>query len=126
MSAFIVSDLHTFTIAQFVAQRLDEHGLDRDQLAQNIANSLKRVNIESVNHRYSEKTPRTKCKPAQCRSKPTNLTAPEIYRLARCWIYQACENQHSADFHALSALLHAAFTQDEKRASDYVGDLWTI
>lgn len=122
MSAFIVSDLHTFTIATFAAGRIDEHGLDRDQLAQNIANKLKRVNIESVNHRYSEKTPRTKCKP-----QAVTITDPAtVYRLCRCWIYQACENQHSADFHALSALLHASFTQDEKRASDYVGDIWTI
>lgn len=122
MSAFIISDLHTFTIADFIAQRLDQRGLDRDRLAQNIANSLKRVNIESVNHRYSEKTPRTKCKP-----QAVTITDPaKVYRLARCWMYQACEDQHSADFHALTALIDAAFTQDEKRASDNVGDLWTI
>jgi hypothetical protein len=122
MSAFIVSDLHTFTIAEFIAQRLPERGINRDQLAQNIANKLKRVNIESVNHRYSTKTPRTKCK-----ANTAGITDPaKVYRLARCWIYQACEDQHSADFHALSALLNASFTQDEKRASDNVGDLWTI
>jgi len=121
MSAFIISDLHTFTIAEFIAQRLDQRGLDRDQLAQNIANSLKRVNIESVNHRYSEKTPRTKCK-----ANTAGITAPAaVYRLARCWIYQACENQHSADFHALTALIESSFTQDEKRQSDNV-DIWTI
>ena len=121
MSAFIISDLHTFTLAEFIAQRLDQRGLDRDQLAQNIANSLKRVNVESVNFRYDEKTPRTKCKP-----QAVTITEPaQVYRLARCWIYQACENQHNADFHALSALIDAAFTQDEKRASDNV-DIWII
>lgn len=124
MSAFIVSDLHTFTIASFAAGRqFYQHGLDRNQLAQSLANSLKRVNIESVNHRYSEKTPRTKCKP-----QAVTITDPaKVYRLARCWIYQACEDQHSADFHALNALIEAAFTQDEKRDSDDVGDsFWTI
>ena len=122
MSAFIISDLHTFTIASFVAGRLyiGIHA-NRDQLAQNIANSLKRINIESVNFRYAEKTPRTKCKP-----QAVTITEPAtVYRLCRCWIYQACENQHSADFHALTALIDAAFTQDEKRASDNV-DIWTI
>ena len=121
MSAFIVSDLHTFTIAEFIAQRLPERGINRDQLAQNIANKLKRVNIESVNHRYSTKTPRTKCK-----ANTAGITDPAtVYRLCRCWVYQASEDQHSADFHALSALLEAAFTQDEKRQSDNV-EIWTI
>mgnify|MGYP000175534333 CR=1 FL=1 len=123
MSAFIVSDLHTFTIASFAAGRIDQRGIDRDQLAQNIANSLKRVNIESVNHRYSEKTPRTKCKP-----QAVTITDPaKVYRLARCWIYQASENAQNVDFHALNALIDAAFTQDEKRNSDNVSDsFWTI
>jgi hypothetical protein len=122
MSAFIVSDLHTFTIASFAAGRLrlGSH-FDRDQLAQSLANSLKRVNVESVNFRYAEKTPRTKCK-----AQAVTITDPaQVYRLARCWIYQACENQQNADFHALSALLEAAFTQDEKRQSDNV-EIWTI
>ena len=122
MSAFIVSDLHAFTIAEFIAHRLrlGSH-FDRDQLTQNLANSLKRVNIESVNFRYDEKTPRTKCK-----ANTAGITDPaKVYRLARCWIYQACENQNSADFHALTALIDAAFTQDEKRQSDNV-DIWTI
>lgn len=122
MSAFIVSDLHTFTIAEFIAQRLDQRGIDRERFAQNLADKLKRCNIESVNHRYSTKTPRTKCK-----ANTAGITDPaKVYRLARCWIYQASEDQHSADFHALNALIDAAFTQDEKRASDNVGDLWTI
>ena len=123
MSAFIISDLHTFTIAAFAAGRLrvGSH-FDRDQLTQDLANKLKRVNIESVNFRYDEKTPRTKCKP-----QAVTITDPaKVYRLARCWIYQACENQNSADFHALTALIDAAFTQDEKRNSDNVGNLWTI
>lgn len=121
MSAFIISDLHAFTIAEFIAQRIDQRRLNRDQLAQNIANSLKRVNIESVNFRYAEKTPRTKCKP-----QAVTITDPAtVYRLARCWIYQACENQNSADFHALTALIESSFTQDEKRQSDNV-EIWTI
>jgi hypothetical protein len=122
MSAFIVSDLHTFTIAAFAAGRLrlGSH-FDRDQLTQDLANKLKRANVDSVNFRYAEKTPRTKCKP-----QAVTITEPaQVYRLARCWIYQACENQHNADFHALSALIDAAFTQDEKRASDNV-DIWII
>lgn len=122
MSAFIVSDLHTFTIASFAAGllRLGSH-FDRQQLAQDLANKLKRANVHSVNFRYDEKTPARKCK-----VQAVTITDPAtVYRLCRCWIYQACEDQHSADFHALSALLEAAFTQDEKRASDLV-DIWTI
>lgn len=121
MSAFIVSDLHTFTIASFAAGRLEQRGIDRDQLAQDLADRLKRCNVESVNHRYSEKTPRTKCKP-----QGVTITDPaKVYRLVRCWIYQACENPQSVDFHALTYFLESRFTMQEKRDSDNV-ELWTI
>lgn len=121
MSAFIVSDLHTFTIAEFIAHRIPARGIDRQQLAQDLANKLKRANVHSVNFRYDEKTPARKCK-----AQAVTITDPAtVYRLCRCWIYQACEDQHSADFHALSALLETAFIQDEKRASDDV-NIWTI
>ncbi len=121
MSAFIISDLHTFTIAEFIAERIPERNINRQQLAQNLANKLKRVNVQSVNFRYDEKTPARKCKP-----NTAGITdAATVYRLARCWIYQASEDPHSADFHALAALIDAAFTQDEKRQSDNV-EIWTI
>lgn len=122
MSAFILSDKHFFTIAAFVAGRIQGHGLDRHQLAQNLADKLKRVNIESVNFRYDEKTPRTKCK---VYTTAKDCSPAEVYRLCRCWIYQACEDQTSADFFALQYMLEAQFTQDEKRQSDNV-QLWTI
>lgn len=123
MSAFIVSDLHAFTLASFAAGRIAEDSayIDRDTFAQDLANRLKRANVESVNHRYSEKTPRTKCKPQTV----TITDAPSLYGLFRCWNYQTCEDSQSIDFHALSALLEAQFTPEEKEAAKGL-NLWAI
>lgn len=121
MSAFQCSDLHIFTIASFAAGRITENTYtDPQRFAQDLANSLKRVNIESVNFRYDEKTPRTKCKPH-----PPRYTDPAtVYRLFECWSYQACEDSQSIDFHALSALIKAQFTAEEIHGPKPV--LWCI
>jgi hypothetical protein len=122
MSAFIISDLHTFTIAEFIAERTaqDFQYINPQKYAQNLANKLKRVNIESVNYRYSEKTPRTKCNP-----RPVTIKDPAtVYKLCKCWIYQSCEDQHNPDFHALSALIETAFSPAEKQAP--APALWCI
>lgn len=120
MSAFIISDLHTFTIAQFIAERYTEAN-NCALFAQNLANKLKRINIESVNYRYKEKTPRTKCKP-----QTVEITDPaKIYRLVRCWIYQSCEDSDNLDFHLLRDFLEAQFTLDEIERSKPL-ELWSI
>lgn len=123
MSAFIISDLHAFTLASFAAARLWETDslINEKQLAQDLANRLKRANVESVNYRYREKTPRTKCKPHTV----TITDAPSVYGLFRCWNYQACEDSQSIDFHALSALLDGLFTPEEKEAAKGL-NIWAI
>lgn len=123
MSAFIISDLHTFTIAEFIANRLADSDsyADRQQLAQNLANSLKRANIDSVNYRYNQKTPRARCKPRQV----TIKQPAAVWRLCECWRYQTCEDSNAADFHALNALLSATFTEHEKEQGKTL-ELWSI
>ncbi len=95
MSAFICSDFHIMVISTVVSE---DFGLDSHELADN----LKRINIESVNYRYNEKTPKRKCKV----NKTVNsvFSARDIAKLIECWDYQSCEKQ-SPDYSAYSSLL---------------------
>jgi len=122
MSAFIVSDLHTFTIASFAAERITQglHYVDPQRFAQDLADRLKRANIHSVNFRYDEKTPARKCKAYA----NTETDPATVYRLFECWSYQACEDSQSIDFHALSALIKAQFTAEEIHGPK--PELWAI
>lgn len=81
MSAFILSDKHIGTIARL---------LTTADNAQEFADQLKRANIASVNHRYSEKTRTTKCKVPSLDDCIT-ITMDDLVSLCQCWDYQACE-----------------------------------
>ena len=84
MSAFICSDKHISTVAQYFFA-LDPAG------AQSFADSLKRENILSVNYRYQENEPIT----------PVNMktadplgahSVHDIAGLVACLEYQSCEH----------------------------------
>ena len=123
MSAFIVSDLQTFTIASFAAERITQglHYVDPQRFAQDLADRLKRANVQSVNYRYNQKTPARKCKPDSA-----GITDPAtIYRLFQCWIYQSCEDSNALDFYALRALIDTAFSPEDIEASKPL-TIWTI
>lgn len=124
MSAFQCSDLHIFTIASFAAERITQnlHYVDPQRFAQDLADRLKRANVQSVNYRYSEKTPARKCKPIK---DTTPAPAPVIYRLFQCWIYQSCEDSNALDFYALRALIDTAFLPEEIEESKRL-DIWAI
>lgn len=133
MSAFICSDFHLSLLARFASERIEKNSpyIDRLQLHKDLADRLKRCNIESVNYRYAhhKKTPRTRCRVYQTNTPfaetfPT-YTAAHVYRLFQCWEYQSIEDSNSIDFHALSALLSGIFTPEEKEAAKNV-ELWAI
>lgn len=124
MSAFQCSDLHIFTIAAYAAERMANISryIDPEQLAQDLANRLKRANVHSVNYRYSEKTPARKCKPIK---DTTPAPAPVVYRLFQCWNYQSCEDSNALDYLALSALMREQFTSEDIEQSKTL-DIWAI
>ena len=131
MSAFQCSDFHLCIVARFAAERMAQSNpyIHAQSIAQALADRLKRANIESVNYRYNEKTPRRKCKIIKtdkpfCEIFPLYKPA-HVYRLFKCWSYQACEDSNALDFHTLSALLEALFTPEEKEQSKKL-DLWAI
>jgi hypothetical protein len=83
MSAFICSDKHFATVAKYIFLS--------DNDAQHFADTLKRENVRSVNHRYKEKT----------RFRPVNLKQADrvsaysdhdILALLECIDYQSCEH----------------------------------
>jgi hypothetical protein len=110
MSAFICSDLHIATVAQFVAP----------DNAQNLADKLKQINIASVNYRYNEKTRTTKCK-MQIKD---GLTIDDVAKLIDCLDYQSCENPHSIDYRVYSGFLYSWVTANRANADN--GKFWSV
>lgn len=95
MSAFLCSDLHIATVAKHVG---DYFQCD----IQDLANILKRINIRSVNYRYSANARITKCSIKQIRE---NCNNADIKVLIDCLNYQSCEDGKSAEFKMASTLL---------------------
>lgn len=117
MSAFICSDLHFSAIAYYI------EGLNPAVNAQELANRLKSINIDSVNYRYKEKTRKTKCK---LQRDNRQLTIADVIRLIQCWSYQSCENGESIDFLTIDAFLLSHFENDELEGAKYQSDKWNI
>jgi hypothetical protein len=117
MSAFICSDVHIFTIASKVA---DHFSIDKKELA----DKLKAINIESVNYRYNEETPKRKCKALICKA---DLTSSDIVKLVSSYLYQSCEKP-SLDYVVYSGLLNTFKTHliTYYQACDSEGKYWTI
>ena len=117
MSAFICSDFHIMVISTEVSKHF---GID----CQELADKLKAINIESVNYRYNEKTPKRKCKVNG--SIDRVFTARDIASLINCLDYQSCEKT-TVDYLAYSSLL---FRWVEENAADIAkcedSNLWSI
>jgi hypothetical protein len=118
MSAYILSDKHFQIIAQYVAHNT---GIQ----AQIIADKLKRINIESVDFRYNEKTRFSKVK-FNISTDISNYSKFDIIQLVKCWGYQSCENAQSLDFLMMDAYLLSYFDEDEIRNSNLMSIIWSI
>ena len=117
MSAFICSDFHIVVISTTVSKHF---GIDCQELADN----LKRINIESVNYCYNEKTPKRKCKIN--RIVGMVFSASDIAKLISCWDYQACEKK-SPDYSAYSSLLFRWINENQSRIDKcQKSSLWSI
>ena len=116
MSAFILSDKHISTIARAFSPAWT---------VQDFANKLKRINIESVNHRYAHhgKPQRvTKCRLHLLDS--TKYTPSDLVALANCWMYQSCEKGHDVEFELVRAYLEFKIQQTGADANN--SQLWAI
>jgi hypothetical protein len=103
MSAYILTDRQLSTLASFIAPH---------SKVQMFADKLKRINIQSVNHRYNEKTRITKC----------IVTSPDDsiefgLQVAANWNYQSCEDDNSVDYHVMSLYIKALLASAALRRS---------
>lgn len=117
MSAFICSDFHIMAVSLVVSRHFKIE-------AQDLADKLKAINIESVNYRYDEKTPKRKCKVNGTINQV--FTARDIAKLIDCLDYQMCEKT-TVDYLAYSSML---FRWVEENAADIAkckdSNLWSI
>jgi hypothetical protein len=117
MSAFILSDLHFSVIAKYVNKVTN---ID----TQIIADKLKSINIESVNHRYNEKTRKTKCKIQQYND--FKYSTYDTIRLIECWQYQSCENTDNLDYRMMYQFLISLFSDTQIEYANTNSKLWSI
>lgn len=117
MSAYICSDRHIASIALWAA--MDSAGKLKGwkDIAQEIADALKRENIKSVNYRYSERTRFKKCD----LSKAEVLQPEDVVSLCDCLDYQSCEHP---DYKPgmLAVIRASAF----RASRGHKSDLWSI
>lgn len=97
MSCYQLTDKHHASIAHFVWQKLGLSAVKFQQLA----DKLKRCNIESVNYRYDQKKPVRKCKTDVYKQ----LDAHSYYDAIRCWAYQSGDDPYNLDYDILHAFL---------------------
>jgi hypothetical protein len=116
MSAFICTDKHFSAIAYYIGNIVNIH-------PQIIADKLKSINIESVNYRYNEKTPKRKCK---LMHSGENYTVFDIIRLIECWHYQSCEDNNNLDFRMMYQYLISHFTDNQIELSNSQSHKWSI
>ena len=124
MSAFICSDLHQFVVADFILSGIISEDDKTNELTLELANKLKRINVDSVNYRYNEKTKVYKVKLISS----DYLTAASLSlhnkaKLANSWIYQSCEDS-SLDYFTYSALIEQVIK--ESNACSEMGTFWSI
>jgi hypothetical protein len=116
MSAFILTDKHFSAIAYHVA------GLHPRIVPQTLADRLKRINIQSVNFRYGEKTRATRCRLVET----PGLSHADIVQLVNCWDYQACENPGELDYLTMRGFLYSFFTPGQVETARDQSNIWTI
>lgn len=120
MSAYILSDLHHSTIALYI-RHYNGNVIDCDLLA----NKLKRININSVNYRYNEKTKNSKCK-LIVNAENVKFTKSDIIRLIKCWSYQSCEEHTNLDYIIMQAFLYSHFTKEDIDLTENESEVWSI
>lgn len=117
MSAFICSDFHIMAVSLVVAKHFKIE-------AQDLADKLKAINIDSVNYRYNEKTPKRKCKVNGTISYV--FTARDIANLINCLDYQMCD-KNTTDYMAYSYLLLRWVEENSADIEKCAGsNLWSI
>lgn len=97
MSCYQLTDKHHASIAHFVWQKLGLSAVKFQQLA----DKLKRCNVQSVNYRYDEKKPARKCKTDTFKT----LDNQAYYDAIRCWAYQSGDDPYNLDYDILHAFL---------------------
>jgi hypothetical protein len=95
------------------------------ETAQDFANKLKRINIESVNYRYSHHDKPQRVMRCKLHALESDKYSPHDFaQLVQCWIYQACEKEHCIDFEIVRAYLEFKIQQT---GADYNNSqLWAI
>ena len=91
MSAYMMQDNDFLTIANYIMRS----GYIPFDSVSAVANTLKRVNLESVNYRYKEKTRFAKIKPSV---KPYDVDFQAFEKLVSCWDYQSCEDSKNLGY----------------------------
>ena len=105
MSAWIATDKHIASIAVTFFP---------PENAQQMANDMKRANIDSVNYRYDEKTRRTKCSLKNAEK----LSLPDLYSLTSSLDYQSCEVD-DYEHTPMAALLKMILVECENNAERF-------
>jgi len=124
MSAFICSDLHQFVVADFIVTNVIRETENPQQLTLDLANKLKRINVDSVSYRYGEKTKVFKVKLLSADYlTAASLSLHDKAKLAKSWIYQSCEDS-SLDYFAYSALIEQVIKAS--KANPEMGTFWSI
>jgi hypothetical protein len=109
MSAYILTDSQFSTLASFIAPH---------SKVQMFADKLKRINIQSVNHRYNEKTRINKCV-VTLPDDSIEFGVIDFHQIAQNWNYQSCEDDSSVDYHVMSFYIKALLkaVDDYRRSS---------
>ena len=115
MSAFICSDKHFQAIADY-AESMGAH-----IKAQNVADILKKENVKSYNHRYSEKVRFSKVKFDKDQE---GYSAADVFQLVNSLMYQSCEHP---DYQASPAHIIAQMIREHAaNRMTHQSQLWAI
>ncbi len=104
MTCYHLTDKHHASIAHFVRQKLGLSAVKFQQLA----DKLKRCNIESVNYRYDQKKPVRKCKTDNFKT----LDTQSYYDAIRCWACQSDGVPFNLDYDIMHAFLFSLVPDD--------------
>ena len=124
MSAFVCSDLHQFVVSDFILSGIiSEYDKSNEKILE-LANKLKRINVDSVNYRYKEKTKVFKVKLLSTDYLlMASLSIHDKAKLAKSWIYQSCEDS-GLDYFAYSALIEQVIKAT--KVNPEMGTFWSI
>jgi hypothetical protein len=127
MSAFICSDRHIATIAMAYAF----HVRETEAFASNLANTLKRENIRSVNYRYNQRHHFKPCDLSDALpvgAGDGHYRAVDLLQLAECLDYQSCERddyEKSVAYRELQRII-AQFKELAARQPWNKSNVWSI